>query len=250
MRPLRSRSRLAWLAAGLACAGVLAAHHAWLAPWLGMRDGANRVVCCFDERAGGLATSPDGQWASRGGQVVDLRRGEIVAAPGPDVRLRAPWSGALNSGSAWFGPEASPRRVAAFTAAKPLSVHLYGGTEIELSNPRGNCVVIADDGPIAAVVVSRPDRPLLDYVVPTRAAGTIDFVDLRSGRTLRSVTVARLDGFACASGKAAALVGVAGGSRWVLAQERWLKVFEVRVPAPMREPTRALALARGRSARL
>lgn len=239
-RRLTPRAR-AGLAGALVLAAGLAAHHAWLAPALALKDGASRAVCCFDARAGVLQVSADGAWAVRGAQWVDLRRGEVVPEPSAGARLRAPWTGALNSASAWFGSEAQPRRVARFVAAQPLAVHLGDGTEVALANPNGNCVVLADDGPVAAVVVSKPERAWHDALLPLRAAGTIDFVDLRSGRTLRSVTVARLDGFACQSGRSLALVGTAGGARWVLAQERWLKIFDVRLPQRSREPSRALA---------
>ncbi|HEX4884091.1 MAG TPA: hypothetical protein VFX05_08135 [Casimicrobiaceae bacterium] len=250
--PAATGRAIAAHAAGLAVAGLalaagpLVVYHATVAPILGMVDGASRVVCCFEPGAGVLA-SADGAWATRGHRLVDLRRGAVV--PGDDGRslaLRARTAIRFHAGSAYFGDETAPSRVGVFSPEQPLSVHFGDGTKVGLSNPSGNCVVIADDGPIAAVVASHPQRSLLEALVPLRDAGTIDFVDLRTGRTLRSVTVARLDGFSCTRGPtgAATLVGTAGGARWVLSQERWIKVFDVRIPSrtPARELRRALAL--------
>jgi hypothetical protein len=243
--PARIAVRVAGLAlaAAVVAAGPLMVYHATVAPMLGMVDGANHVVCCFDGREGVLTTT-DGAFAARDGRLVDLARGTLV--PGDDGRspaLRARTAIRFDSGSAYFGDVAAPSRIGVFSGERPLSVQLGDGTTVGLANPSGNCVVIAEDGPVAAVVVSAPRRSPLDVVLPLRGAGTIDFVDLRTGRTLRSVTVARLDGFSCARGPSgASLVGTAGGARWVLSQERWIKVFDVRVPRPAaRELRRALA---------
>jgi hypothetical protein len=229
----------------LAVAGVVLILQGAVSPGLGLVDGADRVVCCFDDDAPGVLASADGAWASRDGWLVDLRSGEIVDRDPSGPGVRGARAVRQDSGSAYFGNDAAPTRAARFTASQPLPVQFGDGTTIKLDNPHGNCAVVADEGRVAAVVVSDPERSWLDGLLPLRGAGTIDFVDLRTGRTLRSVTIARLDGFSCVPGQGsgATLVGLRGGARWVLSQERWLKVIEVPVPPPARQPVRALALA-------
>jgi hypothetical protein len=252
MRGFRDARRLAFVAAALS--GPLMLHHAVVAPVLGMLDGANVVACCFDPTQRDVTPGPDGLSVVRDGLRVDLRDGEVVpaesltrarvatapavkGAPRAQSRLER-----LDAMPAYFGDDKAPSRVAVF-AGSALPVQLRDGTEVALANPGGNCVVIAEDGPIAAVVVSKRTTSLLDAIVPLRGAGTIDFVDLRTGQLLRSVKVARLDGFTCrrSSTAEATLVGTAGGARWVLSQERWVKVFEVKLPRPGRPLERALA---------